>query len=158
MTEVISGLDETDRLLIRLMRTRPRVGVADLARLTGLARNTVLSRLRRLDDRGVVTGHGPDLDARAAGFPVQAFTTLSIAQGAHDRAVHALGQIPHILEIHTITGRGDLLVKIVAPSNDTLHEVLQHVAAIPEVGRTETQLALHTSLTRTIADLIATQP
>lgn len=155
MNDSPGALDDTDRTLIRVMRTRPRVGTAELARLAGMARNTVLSRLRRLEARRVITGYGPDIDARAAGYGVQAFTTLSIAQGAHERVVAALAAVPEILEIHTITGRGDLLVRVVAPSNDTLHVVLQRVAAIPEVGRTDTQLALHTSLVRTVADLIA---
>jgi DNA-binding Lrp family transcriptional regulator len=155
LTESPAPLDDLDLTLIRLLRTRQRVGAAELARLVGVARNTVLSRLRRLEDRHVITGYGPDVDARAAGYGVQAFTTLSIAQGAHERAVAALCLIPEILEIHTITGRGDLLVRIAAPTNDILHVVLQHVAAIPEVGRTETQLALHTSLVRTVADVIA---
>ncbi len=55
----------------------------------------------------------------------------------------------------SLTGRGDLLVRVVAPTNDDLHEILQQIAAIDEVRRTETLLALHTSLTRSSADLVA---
>jgi DNA-binding Lrp family transcriptional regulator len=103
----------------------------------------------------VVRGYGPDVDPAAAGFDVRAFTTLIIAQGSHDRVVAGLAAIPEILEMHTVTGRGDMLIRVVARSNDHLHDVLQRVAALPEVVRTETHLALATPVQRTVADLIA---
>lgn len=149
------ALDTTDRRLITAMRRRPRATVAELARVVGVARGTVQTRLRRLEDRGVVRGHGPDIDPTAAGYDVRAFTTLAIAQGAHDRIVEHLSTIPEILEIHTVTGAGDMLLRVVARTNDHLHQVLQQVSSIPEVTRTETQLALASPVQRTVADLIA---
>ena len=147
--------DDIDRRLIGVLRHQPRSSTAEMARLTGLARGTVHDRIRRLEARKVIVGYGPDIDQRAAGFGVCAFVTLVIAQGAHDATVSALSEVDEVLEIHTVTGRGDLLVRVVAPTNDDLHEILQRIAAIDEVRRTETLLALHTSLTRSIADLVA---
>ena len=151
-----SALDDTDRALIRLLRQHPRISVAELARRAGIARNTVQLRLQRLAERAIVTGYGPDVERRAAGYQVLAFVTLTISQGAHDRTVADLSGIPEVLEIHTITGQGDLLLKVVAGTNDHLHRVVQHIASIDHVRRTETQLALDTPLYRTVADLIAT--
>ena len=129
--------------------------VSELARQTGLARGTVHSRLARLDERGVIIGYGPDIDARAAGYDVQAFASVSIAQGRHDETIAKLSEIPEVVEVHTVTGDGDLLLRIIATNNDHLHEILQAVTHIPEVGRTETQLALATPVQRSVADLIA---
>ena len=148
-------LDDIDCRLIGVLRRRPRSSVSEMARLTGLARGTVHDRIRRLESRRVILGYGPDIEPRAAGFGVCAFTTLTIAQGAHESTVRALSGIDGILEIHTVTGRGDLLVKIVATTNDDLHETLQRIAAIDAVRRTETLLALHTGLLRNVADLVA---
>ena len=153
-------LDDIDRRLIGVLRRRPRSSVSEMARLTDLARGTVHDRIRRLESRRVIVGYGPDIEPRSAGFGVCAFTTLTIAQGAHENTLRALSEIDEVLEIHTVTGRGDLLVRIVAATNDDLHETLQRIAAIAEVRRTETLLALHTALMRSVADLVAanTQP
>ncbi len=121
-----------------------------------MARGTVQSRLDRLIERGIITGFGPDIEAAAAGYDVRAFTTLSIAQGRHDRTIQHLSSIPEVLEIHTVTGAGDLLLKIVATTNEDLHRILQEISALDEVSHTETQLALATPLLRTVADLIGT--
>ena len=64
------------------------------------------ARLRRLEDSGVVTGYGPDIDVAAAGFGVQAFVTLEIAQGAIEDVQRDLEAIPGLLEAHAATGSG----------------------------------------------------
>jgi DNA-binding Lrp family transcriptional regulator len=148
-------LDATDRRLIGELRRNPRAGTSEMARVTGLARGTVHDRIRRLEARKVITGYGPDVDPRAAGLDVCAFTMLTIAQGTHKATVRALSEVDEVLEVHTVTGRGDLLVRIAAAGNDGLHETLQRIAAIETVRRTETQLALHTTLVRSVADLVA---
>ena len=157
-SSVHTSLDDIDRRLIGVLRHHPRRGVSEMARLTGLARGTVHDRIRRLEARKVIVGYGPDIEPRSAGLGVSAFTTLTIAQGAHDATVRKLGEVAEVLEIHTVTGRGDLLLRIVAATNDHLHETLQRIAAIDEVRRTETLLALHTALTRGVADLVAADP
>ena len=148
-------LDRTDVALIAEMRRAPRSSMAELARAVGIARGTAYSRLDRLESEGVVTGYGPDIDEVRAGFAVRAFTTLEISQGSHTETIRALSDIAEILEIHTVTGGGDLLCRIVARSNDHLHDVLQRVVAVSTVRRTETQLALSSTPRRTVADLLA---
>lgn len=150
-----TGLDDLDRDLIRALRTYPRASVSELAKRTGVARGTVYSRIDRLESTGVITGHGPDVDATAAGFGVLGFCTLEIAQGTHEETTDALAQISEIVEIHTVTGPGDLLVRIIARSNDHLHDVLQEIAALPTVGRSQTQLALSSIAPRTVAELVS---
>ena len=144
LDEVSRPLDEIDHALLATMRRRPQASVTELANAVGIARGTVYSRLDRLRAEGVITGFGPDVDAARAGLGVLAFTTLEIAQGSHASTIAALAQVPEITEIHTVTGEGDLLCRIVARSNDHLHDVLQRVASIDTVGRSQTQLALST--------------
>ncbi len=147
-------LDATDLALLVELRERPGSSHTELARRVGIARGTVYSRLDRLEADGVITGYGPDLDAARAGLGVEAFATLEIKQGTHDETTERLAAIPEIVEIHTITGQGDLLCRIVARSNDHLHDVLLQMTAIPTVGRSSTQLALATSHRRSVVDVL----
>ena len=147
-------LDETDLRLLATQRAVPHASVTEIAATVGIARGTVYSRIDRLREEGVVTGYGPDVDAVRAGLGVLAFATLEIRQGSHDPTTAALAAFPEITEIHTITGQGDLLCRIVARSNDHLHEVLQRIAAIDTVGRSQTQLALSTPHRRADVDAV----
>jgi DNA-binding Lrp family transcriptional regulator len=85
-----------------------------------------------------------------------AFVTLEITQGADDGIVERLAEIDEVLEIHAVSGSGDLVCRTVAQSNDHLHELIQRMLEVPGVSRTETQLALKTLLRRSEADLAAT--
>ena len=151
---MVRPLDELDRRLIAAIDADPRAGHAQLARDLEIARGTVYSRLDRLEREGVITGYGPALAPSAAGFGVLAFCTLEIAQGTHDETTRAIATIDEVIEIHTITGPGDLLVRVVARSNDHLHEVLQQMTHIPSVLRSQSQLALATSLSRSVVHLV----
>jgi DNA-binding Lrp family transcriptional regulator len=156
--DVVSrALDAVDLRLLDAMRRTPHAAVSELAAKAGIARGTVYSRLERLEREGVVTGYGPDIDVVRAGLSVLAFTVLEIAQGSHDATIAALIDIHEIVEIHTITGQGDLLCRIVARSNDHLHEVLQQIAKIETVMRSQTQLALSTPHQRGVLDALLAQ-
>ena len=147
-------LDELDLALIAALRENPRASITSLANATGAARGTIYGHLERLGSRGVITGYGPEVDAKAAGFGVLAFCTLEIAQGTHDQTIEQLAAVTEIVEIHTVTGVGDLLLRIVAESNDHLHDLLQRITTITTVRRSQTQLALATPMRRSIAEVI----
>ena len=149
------ALDDIDRRLITALAADPHASHARLARDLGIARGTVYSRLDRLERDEVIVGYGPEISAAAAGFGVLAFCTLEIAQGSHDETTRAIAAIDEVVEIHTITGPGDLLCRIVARSNDDLHDILQRITHIPSVLRSQSQLALATSLSRSVVHLVA---
>ena len=118
------SLDALDVALLTALREHPRAGALELSRITGVARATVSARLQRLENDGVVTGYGPDVDVTAAGFGVQAFVTLEIAQGALEDVQRDLEDIPGLLEAHATTGSGDVLCRVAASSHEGLQQIL----------------------------------
>jgi DNA-binding Lrp family transcriptional regulator len=154
MNTMPKPLDEIDLRLIGTLRREPRASHAQLARAAGIARGTVYSRLERLERTGVITGYGPDIDAATAGLTVQAFCLLEIAQGSLAETEAELAGISNVLEVHTVTGAADMLCRIVARSNDQLHEILQQIASIESVRKSETLLSLSASVERSVADVI----
>jgi DNA-binding Lrp family transcriptional regulator len=137
-------VDDLDVRLLGLFVEEPRIGVLECARRLGVARGTVQARLDRLQAKGVVRGFGPDIDPAAAGYGVTAFATLEIRQGrGHDVQRH-LAAIPQVLEVHTITGPGDLLCRLVARSNADLQAIVDRVVDDDGIVRTSTVIALST--------------
>jgi len=146
-------VDELDRRLVRASADVTRPGVLELSRRLGIARGTVQARLDRLRATGVVSGFGPYLDLKALGYSVLAFTTLEIAQGQEGPVIDRLRTVPEVLEVHKVTGPGDLLLRVVARTNEHLHDVLEQVLATPGILRTTTVLALTSPVQRSAADL-----
>ncbi len=47
-----------------------------------------------------------------------------------------------MIEVHTVAGQGDLLVRIAAASNAQIMEVVERILRIPGVDRTTTSISL----------------
>ena len=141
-------LDALDLALLGALRDNPRAGVLQLSRITRVARATVQSRLDRMEQAGVITGYGPDIDVAAAGFGVLAFVTLEITQGALDQGREDLAAIPGVLEAYAITGSADVMCKVAATSHADLQQTLLRIDSSPSVARSTSAIALSTVITR----------
>ncbi len=137
------AVDALDARLIALLAAEPRIGVLECSRRLGVARGTVQARLDRLTARGVIRGYGPEIDPGALGYGVTAFVTLEIRQSrGHDPVAEHLATIPEVLEVHTISGGGDLLCRVVARSNADLQRVIDQVVGYHAIVRASTLIAL----------------
>ena len=156
MTTSDAGLvDRLDAALIELLAAEPRVGVLEASRRLGVARGTVQARLDRMHDRGVITGYGPEVDPAALGYEVTAFITLEIRQaGGHDPVAERLTAIPEVLELHTITGAGDMLCRVVARSNADLQRVVDAIVSVEGVVRSSTLISLATQVPYRVLPLV----
>ncbi|MCH8613525.1 Lrp/AsnC family transcriptional regulator [Arsenicicoccus dermatophilus] len=145
------GIDDLDRRILHAFTADPHLGVLGAARQLGVARGTIQSRLDRLQERGVIRSLAPTVDPAALGYPVMAFVTLEIRQDhGHERVVAELERIPEVLEAHTITGSGDIWIRLVGRDNADVQRVLDDAVAGGSVIRTTTVISLATRLaTRT---------
>jgi DNA-binding Lrp family transcriptional regulator len=148
-------VDTLDARIVGLFAAEPRVGVLEASRRLGVARGTVQARLDKLESAGVVRGWGPDVDPAALGYPVTAFVTLGIRQPrGHDPLAGRLAAIPEVLEVHTITGSGDLLCRVVARSNADLQRVIDAIVSTEGVVRSATLISLATQVPYRILPLV----
>jgi DNA-binding Lrp family transcriptional regulator len=149
------AIDALDARLIALFSAEPRLGVLEASRTLGVARGTIQARLDRLVREGVVRDFAPTIDAVALGFPVTAFVTAEIAQGSrHDQMIDALASIPEVIEVHTITGQGDLLIRVVARSNQDLQRLLDQLGQDASILRTSTVIVLETRIDHRMLPLV----
>ncbi|MEZ2388860.1 Lrp/AsnC family transcriptional regulator [bacterium RCC_150] len=142
----MNTLDLTDlKILLELIRD-PRVQIGELSESLGIARNTAQSRLRRLVRSGVLNHSGREVDLEKVGYDVVGFVTLEVTHRELDGVIGALRRIAQVLEVHEISGRGDLLCRVVATDTHNLQTALRSILKVKGVIRTETVLALHTHI------------
>ena len=135
-------LDALDVAILAALRDTPRAGYLELSRSLSVSRATVQARLERLEQDGVVSGYGPDVELPQAGYPVLAFATLEIAQGRLDEVTAAMRAIPAVIEAFATTGPGDVHCRLAATSHEDLQRVLIEVSQIPGVARSTSVVAL----------------
>ena len=148
-------IDTLDGQLLQLLADEPRIGVLESSRRLGVARGTVQARLDKLVSRGVIDSFAPSLEPGALGFGVTAFATLEIRQGRGEAVLEHLERVPEVLEVHKITGPGDLLCRIVARDNGDLQRVIDEVVADRDIERTSTVISLAAPIRYRVLPLVA---
>lgn len=142
--------------LLDVLHSDPQIGVLGASRRLGVARGTVQSRLDAMVRTGIITTYAPSLNPAAMGYPVTAFTTLQIRQGTGpEPVINYLSEIPEVLEAHTITGDGDLMLRVAARDNDDLQRIIDVVVQHELVQRSSTVIALSTKIRARMQPLVA---
>ena len=135
-------IDELDARLLATLRENPRVGLLEVARQLGVARGTAQARLRKLEERGVITGHGPEVDPAAMGYAISAFMLIELAQGRLTDAVESLEAVPEVLEADAISGPQDLICRVVARDTEHLQEIVNELLTNPAIRRCTSYIVL----------------
>src|SRR5688500_11443037 len=147
-------IDQLDSRLIAVLRDNPRVGLLEVARQLGVARGTVQARLAKLEARGVIVGHGPEVEPRAMGYPISAFVFVELSQGRLEEAATALAAIPEVLEADAISGPQDLVCRIVARDTEHVQEIINGMLATPIIRRCTSYIVLSRQVPPRTAPLV----
>jgi Lrp/AsnC family leucine-responsive transcriptional regulator len=135
----MAALDDTDRRLLTALQADGRMTNQDLAQTIHLSPAACFDRVKRLRERGVITGYTALLDPAEVGLPLLIFVEVSLdrttIQATSDfaKAVHAA---PQILECHMVAGGFDFLlkarVKDMAAYRTLLGETLMEMPGVRE--------------------------
>ncbi|WP_269938790.1 Lrp/AsnC family transcriptional regulator [Arthrobacter sp. HY1533] len=136
-------LDGTDaRILLALMQD-PRQTVVAMATQLGLSRNTVQARMAALEKRHAFLPFDHRINPGPLGYPLQAFISVHVQQQKLGALATSLAAIPEVVEAHGLSGRADLLVRVVSRGAEDLFRINGKILACDGVERTETSLAMN---------------
>lgn len=135
-------IDQLDVQLIEALREDPRVGLLEIARRVGVARGTVQARLGKLEQRGVITGYGPEIEPAQMGYPIAAFVFVELSQGRLEEAAAAARECPEVLEVDAVSGQQDLICRVVARDTEHLQEIVNGLVASEAIQRCTTHIVL----------------
>ena len=137
-------LEETDAQILRLLSLDGRMSFTDLAKQTGLSVSAVHSRVRRLEQRGVIRGYHAVIQPEALDLALTAFVSVKpIDPAAPDDAPDRLAGIDAIEACHSVAGDESYILKVRVPSPTALEDVLQEIRAAANVS-TRTTVVLST--------------
>ncbi len=140
----MSELDELDRALLRLLVRDGRRSYTDLARDTGLSTSAAHQRVRRLEQRGIITGWTVRFDPVAAGLPLTAFISVTpIDPGAPDDAPERLQHLRAVEACHSVAGTESYILKVRVSGPGELESLLTQIRSAAGV-LTRTTVVLST--------------
>jgi Lrp/AsnC family leucine-responsive transcriptional regulator len=138
-------LDATDRAILTLVQENCKQSLAAIGEKVGLKAPSVVERIHKLEEAGVITGYVALIDARRLGKDVTAFIGVSTEQPASIATLEAqIAAIDEVLECHHVTGTHTLMIKVKTRNTQTLEQLIESVRRLDGVTKTETSIVLST--------------
>ena len=147
---MIDQMDKIDKQIVAMLATNARIPVAAMAKKLRLARSTVQARLDRLETNGTIAGYTLRLGQVAQARRIRATALLQIEPRTLPQILARLKAVPEVEEVHTSSGRIDLILLLATPTTDDLDRVLDTVGAVPGVRSTESLIHLSTKIDRAL--------
>jgi len=138
------SLDVIDRKILSLLQEDAKMTTSNMSEKIGSPITTIYSRIKRLEDSGVIKGYKPVFDYEKLQRSTTAFIFANIdrqilgTEGYEDYSVsQQVSTFPEVQEVHIISGEWDLLIKVKEVSSEAIGEFimnkLKRVPGIMEV-------------------------
>ena len=136
-------IDDIDSKILELLQDNGRMKRNAIAEVVGLSVPSVSERMRKLEERGVITGYHAVVDPKRMHFDITAFIRVQVDGSAYyPDFVSAAVEIPEVLEVHSITGEGSHIIKVRTRNTTSLERLLSSLQSLPGVHGTSTSIVL----------------
>ena len=142
---MVDRIDEIDARILELLQERGRIKRNVIAEEVGLSLPSVSERIRKLEDRGVITGYSAHLNPKRLHFDITTFIRVSV-DGSENYAgfVESACDLREVLEVHSITGDGSHILKCRVKNAEALERLLFRIQRWDGVHGTLTSMVLST--------------
>jgi Lrp/AsnC family leucine-responsive transcriptional regulator len=143
-------LDTADEAILRLLEKDARLSFDHLAEQIGLSKTPTWERVRKLEQRKIITGYHAAIDPARLGLELHAFVQVTITPAHHAEFEAAVIRHPSILSCYTTAGQGDYLLHVLVADIEALDAFLRdELSCMPAVERMVTTVGMKTIKQRT---------
>ncbi|MCX6648139.1 MAG: Lrp/AsnC family transcriptional regulator [Candidatus Bathyarchaeota archaeon] len=135
--------DVTARVLEEYLRDS-RQSIREVARKVGVSSGTVASRLKEMEDTGIIRRYSAILDYEKLGYELTAITEVTVSDGKMIEACETIAKMGQATGVYNVTGDADIMVVGKFRSRKELSDFTKKLLIIPHVLRTKTHLVLNT--------------
>ncbi|HEY3814629.1 MAG TPA: Lrp/AsnC ligand binding domain-containing protein [Caulobacteraceae bacterium] len=139
-------MEETDRKLLRVLQADGRITNQELARRCNLSPAACFERVKRLRERGLITGYKAVLDPQKLDLSLLIFVEVHLdrtTEETFDRFADHVRRAPEVLECHMVAGGFDYLIKARVKDMAAYRAFLgETLVAMPGVRETRTYAVL----------------
>jgi DNA-binding Lrp family transcriptional regulator len=136
-------IDELEKKIIRAMNQNARRSFREIAKEVGTSATSIISKVKKLESLGVISGYIPIVKAEYFGLDLTAIIALRISKGKLLETQQRISQDRRVSAVYDITGEWDSLVIARFRGRDDLNDFIKSILSIPNVDRTVTHIVLN---------------
>jgi len=137
-------IDETSRKVLAEYLQDSRQSFREVARKIGISSGTVASRIKEMEESGVIKKYTTMLNYEKLGFELTAITEITVSEGMMIEVGNEISKIDHTVGVYNVTGDSDILVIAKFRSRASLSDFTKTILKLEHVVRTKTHVVLNT--------------
>lgn len=138
-------LDDVDWHLLELLQSHGRMTFSELGRRVSLSAPAATERVRRLEERGIITGYGATVDTTKLGLPIEAFVRAKVRSLDGPRFRETILPLPQVIAADHVTGDECWILRVVCASTAELEAFVERAQ---RYGETTTSLIFSSPVRR----------
>ncbi len=115
-----------------------------MARCLGVAVTTVINRIQRLEELGVITGYTISVDYEKLGYELTVITEITVSKGKLLEMEREIAEIPSVCAVYDVTGLTDAMIIAKFRNRRELSKFTKGLLSMPFIERTNTHVVLTT--------------
>ena len=137
-------MDETDGKILKALTVDARLSSRQIAKQCGISIGTVLSRIRKMEDQGIVKGYSALLDHEKLGYELTMVSEITVSKGRLLEMESEIARFPNVCCVYDVTGLLDAIIIAKFKNREELGKFTKRLLALPYVERTNTHVVLTT--------------
>ncbi len=137
-------LNETDLKILKSLLEDARFSSRQIAKNVGVSVGTVLSRIKRMEDDGLIKGYSVLLDHERLGYQLTVVTEITVSKGRLVETEQEIAKISNVCSVYDVTGLTDAIIVAKFKSRDDLGQFTKKLLSLPFIERTNTHVVLTT--------------
>lgn len=138
-----NGLDEIDIMILKHLQKEGRAQRNRISEIVNLSVPSVSERMRKLEEKELITGYHAVLDGKRFNFDITAFVFVEVdGSDNYPKFVENVEDEPEILECHSITGDGSHILKIRTRNTASFEKLLSRIQSWAGVTRSRSNVVL----------------
>jgi Lrp/AsnC family leucine-responsive transcriptional regulator len=117
-------LDSLDERILAALQEDGRLTMKSLSENIGMSSPAVIERVRRLEERGMLTGYRGMVDASAIGRPVSVMVLATVAQSNHEGFLQVLRNHDAVEEVIRVSGHHNFIIRAHFSGTEELEELM----------------------------------
>lgn len=139
-------LDEKDRIILELLQQDASLSTYKITKKTGIPQTTVLNRINKLKEEGIIKHYTLDLDWKKLGMNHKALILVKVDKKAEQKVgdiEEKVSKLSPVLNVKRLMGKNDFMIELVCRDIDELNDFLiKKIRSLPEIADTETIIVL----------------
>ena len=137
-------LNETDKKILKNLLDDARFSSRQIAKNVGVSVGTVLSRIKKMEDMGIIKGYSTILNHEKLGYELTVVTEITVSKGRLVEMENKVAKNPNVCGVYDVTGLTDAVIIAKFKSREELGKFTKNLLALPYIERTNTHVVLTT--------------